>query len=140
MTPNRTLLTIELLAELASFHQMPCLSLYQPTHRRRPENQQDLIRFRNLVKELETSLRQKYPAVETRLLLEPFKALARDHKRKTLREPKSIPTGTSEAIGICLPKNTIGHCLQNRHCNNWWTSTFSAAGTVVTTINRYEQF
>ncbi len=79
MTQNRTLLTIESLAELASAQHSPCLSLYQPTHRRRPENQQDPIRFRNLVKELETSLRQKYPAVETRLLLEPFEALALDH-------------------------------------------------------------
>jgi hypothetical protein len=79
MTQKRTLLTIESLAELASVHQPPCLSLYQPTHRHRPENQQDLIRFRNLVKELETSLRQEYPAAETRLLLEPFQALAHDH-------------------------------------------------------------
>ena len=44
-----------------------------------PFREQDPIRFRNLVKELETSLRQKYPAVETRLLLEPFEALAYDH-------------------------------------------------------------
>ena len=79
MTHRRTLLTIESLAELASVQQPPCLSLYQPTHRHRPENQQDLIRFSNLLKELETSLRQKYPAVETRLLLEPFEALAHDH-------------------------------------------------------------
>lgn len=79
MTQNRNLLTIESLAELALVHPPPCLSLYQPTHRRRPENQQDPIRFRNLVKELETSLRQKYPAVKTRLLLEPFEALAHDH-------------------------------------------------------------
>lgn len=79
MTQKRTLLTLESLAELASVHQSPCLSLYQPTHRRHPENQQDPIRFRNLVKELEASLRQKYPAVETRLLLEPFEALAHDH-------------------------------------------------------------
>jgi hypothetical protein len=78
MTQKRTLLTIESLAELASNHQPPCLSLYQPTHRHLPKNQQDLIRFRNLVKELETSLRQKYPAAEAHLLLEPFKALAHD--------------------------------------------------------------
>ena len=75
---QRTLLTIESLAELTSVHQPPCLSLYQPTHRRYPENQQDPIRFRNLMKELDVSLRQKYPAVETRLLLEPFEALAHD--------------------------------------------------------------
>jgi Bacterial archaeo-eukaryotic release factor family 3 len=79
MTQKGTLLTIESLAELTSAHQPPYLSLYQPTHRRHPENQQDPIRFRNLVKELEASLRQKYPAVETRLLLESFEALADDH-------------------------------------------------------------
>lgn len=78
MTQKSTLLTSASLAELASLHQPPCLSLYQPTHRRHPENRQDPIRFRNLVKELETSLRQQYPAIETRLLLEPFAALADD--------------------------------------------------------------
>jgi hypothetical protein len=79
MTQKITLLTIESLTELTSVHQPPCLSLYQPTHRRHPENQQDPIRFRNLVKDLETALRQKYPAVETRLLVEPFEDVARDH-------------------------------------------------------------
>lgn len=58
--------------------QPPCLSLYQPTHRHYPDNKQDPIRFRNLVKKLEQSLRQKYPAVEITKLLEPFDALADD--------------------------------------------------------------
>lgn len=78
MTHKATLLTAESLAELRSPNQPPCLSLYQRTHRRHPENQQDPIRFRNLVKDLETSLRQEHSAAETRLLLEPFQALARD--------------------------------------------------------------
>jgi len=72
--------TIESLAELTAPHQPPCLSLYQPTHRHSPDNQQDLIRFRNLVKILETSLRQRYPEPETRHILEPFEALALDHE------------------------------------------------------------
>ncbi|MEO5926449.1 MAG: HPF/RaiA family ribosome-associated protein [Bryobacteraceae bacterium] len=76
MKPNGNLLTIESLTEFASLSQPPCLSLCQPTHRRFPENQQDPIRFRNLVRELEASLRQKYPAVETQLLLKPFEDLA----------------------------------------------------------------
>lgn len=76
--PTMTELTGEVLAGLLFDHEPPCLSLYQPTHRRHPENQQDPIRFRNLVKELEASLRQKYPTAETRLLLEPFDALAHD--------------------------------------------------------------
>lgn len=79
MTENKTLLTLESLTELASVHQPPCFSLYLSTHRCHPENQQDPIRFRNLLKELETSLRQKYPAIETRILLEPFEALAHEH-------------------------------------------------------------
>ena len=67
------------MTEVAAVRQPPRLSLYQPTHRHRPENKQDPSRFRNLVKELEASLRQTYPDVETRLLLKPFEALAHDH-------------------------------------------------------------
>ncbi|MDQ6699717.1 MAG: hypothetical protein M3Z36_05995, partial [Acidobacteriota bacterium] len=70
---------MEALAEVAAVRQPPCLSLYQPTHRHRPENKQDPIRFQNLVKELEASLRQTHTDVETRLLLKPFEALAHDH-------------------------------------------------------------
>ncbi len=58
----------------------PCLSLYQRTHRQHPEKAQDLIRFRNLVKQLGESLRQKYPAHETQALLQPFEALAADRE------------------------------------------------------------
>jgi hypothetical protein len=54
----------------------PCVSLYQPTHRHHPDNQQDPIRFRNLVKTIEESLRRKYAARDIRPLIEPFHALA----------------------------------------------------------------
>ena len=67
----KTLLTIEALAELTAAHTPPCLSLYQATHRSRPNNQQDPIRFRNLLKELESSLRLKHSAAETQMLLQP---------------------------------------------------------------------
>lgn len=60
--------------------QPPCLSLYQPTHRRHPENQQDPIRFRNLVKALEKSLLRQFPDEEVRPLLAPFLALADDRE------------------------------------------------------------
>jgi hypothetical protein len=73
-----TSLTRDLLEELLSVHQGPYLSLYQRTHRHHPDNQQDPIRFRNLVKELEASLGQRVPEAEARALLEPFEALARD--------------------------------------------------------------
>jgi len=63
-------------AGLLEAHEPPCLSLYQPTHRHHPEKQQDPIRFRNLVKAMEESLRQKYPTREIQLLLGPFQDLA----------------------------------------------------------------
>ena len=56
----------------------PCLSLYQPTHRSHPDNEQDPIRFGNLVKSMEESLRQKYSTRDIQPLLEPFRALAVD--------------------------------------------------------------
>lgn len=70
-----TPLTNEILAELSCDQKSPCLSLYQTTHRKHPENRQDPIRFRNLVKELEASLGHQYLVAETRALLEPFEAL-----------------------------------------------------------------
>lgn len=56
----------------------PCMSLYQPTHRQHPDNVQDPIRFRNLVKELAGSLSRKYPPRDMRALLQAFEALAED--------------------------------------------------------------
>jgi hypothetical protein len=72
--------TVESLAELTAPHQPPCLSLYQPTHRHSPDNQQDLIRFRNLIKIMEASLSKKYPGPETKHFLEPFEALGLDRE------------------------------------------------------------
>jgi hypothetical protein len=75
-TPNT--LTQASLVELAALKERPCLSLYQPTHRRHPENQQDPIRFGHLVKALETSLPQKMATEAKKALLAPFHALAED--------------------------------------------------------------
>ena len=63
---------------LLAGHDPPCLSLYQPTHRAHPDKQQDPIRFRNLVKELELSLAQKHAGRDSAPLLRPFYDLADD--------------------------------------------------------------
>jgi hypothetical protein len=75
MTQTIFSLTTESLVELATHSQPPLLSLYQPTHRHHPENKQDPIRFGNLVKALETSLKQQHEDAEIRVLLKPFRAL-----------------------------------------------------------------
>jgi hypothetical protein len=51
-TPTMTPLTSDVLAGLSAAQKPPCVSRYQATHRKHPEDQQDPIRFRNLVKEL----------------------------------------------------------------------------------------
>ena len=71
-------LALDYPAVLLRNEETPCLSLYQATHRQHPNNVQDPIRFRNLVKELEASLRQQYPQREVAPLLAPFEALADD--------------------------------------------------------------
>jgi hypothetical protein len=72
------LLTKELIQELLAADQAPCLSLYMPTHRKHPENLQDIILFKNLVRQMKESLLQKYSAGEVQKHLEPFETLADD--------------------------------------------------------------
>jgi len=71
-------LTKELIRELQSEEHKVCLSLFMPTHRSHPENLQDPIRFKNLVKQLEESLSQKHTSAEAREFLEPFEVLGSD--------------------------------------------------------------
>ncbi len=66
--------------ELLSTSDAPCISLYLPTHRHHPDNLRDPITFRNLVRDAEVSLADKYDVKDHRNLFEPFKALANDRE------------------------------------------------------------
>jgi hypothetical protein len=77
MSPNVSLLSREAVDALSEA-QAPCISLYQPTHRQHPENQQDPIRFRNLLRSATQSLRQAHPAADVSQWLKPLEALAAD--------------------------------------------------------------
>ncbi len=72
------LLTNQMLQELETVEQSPCLSLYLPTSRSHPDNLQDPIRFKNLVKELEASLVQQYSSGEVTKFIKPFEELLDD--------------------------------------------------------------
>ncbi|MBW6490444.1 MAG: hypothetical protein K0B15_04515 [Lentimicrobium sp.] len=72
------LLTKELIQELLAAEQSPCLSLFMTTHKNHPENLQDIILFKNLVKQMKESLLQKYSGDEAQQYLKPFEALAED--------------------------------------------------------------
>lgn len=56
----------------------PCLSVYMPTHRDRPVNAQDPVRYRNLLRDVESRLAERYPDADQGELLTPFRALADD--------------------------------------------------------------
>ena len=73
-------LTTDALRELITGDEPPCISLYQPTHRANPDALQDPIRYRNLVRDAERSLREKYSRRELGPLLAPFRALGDDDR------------------------------------------------------------
>lgn len=56
-------------------HEPPCISLYLPTHRQHPANAQDPIRFRNMLRSVEASLRKAYPSTDVSARMAPFLAL-----------------------------------------------------------------
>ncbi len=66
--------------ELLNVEDTPCVSIYQPTHRQHPDNQQDPIRFRNLVKEATSALQQRLDDTAVNALLKPLNALAADQE------------------------------------------------------------
>lgn len=69
------ILTKHLIQELMAERGKTCLSLYMPTHRSHPENAKDPILFKNLLKQLQTSLLQQHSKAETEELLQPFEQL-----------------------------------------------------------------
>lgn len=69
---NTTSLNKELLMELLAVTEAPCLSLYMPTHRSHPENLQNPVRFKNLIKDLESPLFLKFSNAKTQKHLEPL--------------------------------------------------------------------
>lgn len=89
------LLTKELIQELLAAEESPSLSLYMPTYKQHPENLQNSILFKNLVRQMEESLKQKYSADETQRFIEPLKALANDNE---------VWTNTYEGLAVFSAK------------------------------------
>lgn len=68
----------ELLSELLSQEQAPCISIYMPARQSHPENLQDPIVFKKLVKQLDASLLQQYSVNQVRQYLKPLESLITD--------------------------------------------------------------
>jgi hypothetical protein len=70
--------TIEVIRELLANPEPPCISLYQPTQRSFPDKQQNPIRYKNLLRELRASSKEKYSEREMSSMLAKFDGLAGD--------------------------------------------------------------
>ncbi|HZK02634.1 MAG TPA: hypothetical protein VFC96_07215 [Anaerovoracaceae bacterium] len=55
-----------------------CITLYQPTFRHRPENLQDIIRFKNLTRIIHNYLHKRHTRSEIEQLMKPFNDIASD--------------------------------------------------------------
>lgn len=53
----------------------PCLSLYMPTERAFPQREQNVIRFKNLLRQLEADLVERFPEADHVALLAPLQTL-----------------------------------------------------------------
>ena len=70
------LLTLEELSGLLAPHGEPCLSFFMPTHRYLPGSAEDPIRFKNLLKQAERLLSEKWGERDIRAVLAPVERLA----------------------------------------------------------------
>ncbi len=92
--------TPDQLTQLLADHTPPCLSLYLPTHRSHPENQKDPIVYRNLLKEMDSSLRQKYSTNQVRSLVDKFQALADDRAFWNHRTDGLVVLGSADSFQV----------------------------------------
>ncbi len=71
-----TMPTVEHFPELLLDRSGPCVSIYLPTARRFPESRQDAVRFRNLLRQVESSLADVVGAANVETFTAPLHALA----------------------------------------------------------------
>ena len=74
----------------------PLISLYQPTHRSFPDNKQDPIVFKNLLRVIENSLKQKVNDEFIDSIMKPF---------YELKEDKYFWNNTSDGIAVLASQN-----------------------------------
>ena len=74
----------------------PLISLYQPTHKSFPDNKQDTIVFKNLLRVIETSLKQIATDDLTDSIMKPF---------YELKEDTAFWSNTSEGIAVLASQN-----------------------------------
>jgi len=71
-------ITHDNLTALLNNQAVPCISVYMPTHRSHPDNLKDQLVYKNILKDMEKSLHEKFPALEAENLMKKFADLESD--------------------------------------------------------------
>lgn len=123
-------MTINELKWLLGPQAAPCISVFLPTHRHAPGTEQDRIRFRNLLRQVERLLVERFSVNDSRWLLDPIAALSHkefwDHQSDGLavfRSPEvlvhyRLPTVVPELAVVSRTfhiRPLIGYLNSNRH-------------------------
>lgn len=110
--------TKEFIQKLLSVEGGTCLSLYMPTHRTHPENLQDPIRFKSLIKKLEDSLMRECEREEAEKLLKPFEEIGRnsDFWNHTLNGIAIFSTSKfTETVNLPVPVEELAVVADSLH-------------------------
>lgn len=75
---HRDIPLFQRLKPLLGDYPAPCLSLYMPTFRAFPDSQQNVMKYRNALKELKAALEHKHRGADVSGLLAPFEQLVED--------------------------------------------------------------
>ncbi|MCL6258361.1 hypothetical protein M3O96_04635 [Aquiflexum sp. TKW24L] len=135
------LLTKKLVQGLLAKTDETCLSLYMPTHRSHPDNLQDPIRFKNLLKTMEDSLRKKYSNDETKAFLAPLEELIHDPEvwNQTL-EGLAVFSSVDllEIVGLQIPVEELAIVADSFHTKPLRKYLQSSDRFHVLALNRHE--
>ncbi|RPI62383.1 MAG: hypothetical protein EHM50_04085, partial [Lysobacterales bacterium] len=72
--------TLDILRDLLGDEHPPCISLYQPTQRSFPGNQENPIRYKTLLRRMRASITEKYEAREVQSIVGKLEDLGRDEE------------------------------------------------------------
>jgi len=124
------IMTTGALQWLAGQHQPPCVSIYLPTHRHHPGTEQDPIRFKNLLVQVASLLRERYRNQDVAQFLAPVEALSNSEFWQHQEDGLAVFCSPDTCVHYCLPvrvpelavvsstfhtKPLIGYLNSNRH-------------------------
>jgi hypothetical protein len=89
--------------ELQQVREYPAITVLMPTHRTSPDNQQDPIRLKNLVKETESRLLQEFSKREAAPYVEALESLADEVDFRHTLDGLALLVSNSEARKFYLP-------------------------------------